>query len=73
MFPENLVTEDIWGALPILYVVWGNAQSDIVDFLVERYESLYPGYRMNWTNMAETLIKANKSSKCTRGGDSKVA
>ena len=58
MFPENLVTEDIWGALPILYVVWGNVQSDIVDFLVERYQSLYPGYRMNWTNMAETLIRA---------------
>jgi hypothetical protein len=58
-YPENLVVEDRWGALPLLYAVWGNAPSEIVQYLVGMYKSLYPEYELNWTKMVETLGLAN--------------
>lgn len=54
-YPENLITEDRWGALPLLYAVWRDAQSEVVQLLVESYQSIYPSYEFNWTKMAETL------------------
>ena len=61
-YPESLVTEDRWGALPLLYAVWGNAPSDIVQFLVQSYQSIFPNYQLKWTMMFETLGRANVSS-----------
>ena len=58
-YPENLITEDGWGALPLLYAVWGNAPDDIVQFLVECYTSRYPDHELNWSSMVETLGRAN--------------
>ena len=57
-YPKALVTEDRWGAVPLLYAVWRNAPMEIVDFLVERYQSLYPNHEFNWTQMMATLSKA---------------
>ena len=57
-YPENLITKDGWGALPLLYVVWGNAPSEIVQYLVESYQSIYPDYKFNWTEMVQTLAEA---------------
>ena len=37
----------------------GNAPSEIVQYLVERYQSIYPDYEFNWTKMVETLGLAN--------------
>ena len=54
-YPETLVTKDRWGALPLLYAVWGEAPSEIIQFLVESYTSLYPGHVLNWTSMVTTL------------------
>jgi len=54
-YPETLVTEDRWGALPLLYAVWGNAPSEIIQFLVDSYKSIYPDYELNWTSMFKTL------------------
>jgi hypothetical protein len=54
-YPTNLITEDRWGALPLLYAFWGAAPNEIIHFLVESYESLYPGYVFNWTMMVETM------------------
>jgi hypothetical protein len=54
-YPTNLVTKDRWGALPLLYAFWGAAPAEIILFLVESYQSLYPGYEFNWTNMVETM------------------
>ena len=50
----NLITEDIWGALPRLYAFWGAAPSEIIQFLLASYKSLYPYYAFNWTNMVKT-------------------
>ena len=54
-YPENLITEDRWGAVPLFYAVWGNASSEIVQFLVESYKSIYPSYEFDWTGMITTL------------------
>jgi hypothetical protein len=54
-YPTNLITEDRWGALPLLYAFWGAAPSEIIQFLLESYQSLYPDHVFNWTNMVETM------------------
>jgi hypothetical protein len=54
-YPTNLVTEDRWGALPLLYAFWGAAPTEIIQFLLESYLSLYPDYVFNWTLMVETM------------------
>ena len=54
-YPTNLITEDRWGALPLLYAFWGAAPAEITQFLLESYQSLYPGYEFNWTMMVETM------------------
>ena len=62
-YPGNLVTEDNWGAIPLLYAVWGEAPDEIIQFLVQSYQTLYPEYRINWAKMADTLIRASTSTK----------
>jgi hypothetical protein len=54
-YPTNLITEDRWGALPLLYAFWGAAPNEIIQFLLESYQTLHPGYEFNWTMMVETM------------------
>jgi hypothetical protein len=54
-YPTNLITEDRWGALPLLYAFWGAAPAEIIQFLLMSYQSLYPGHVFNWTMMVETM------------------
>jgi hypothetical protein len=54
-YPENLITVDRWGATPLLYAFWGAAPDEIIQFLVDSYQLLYPGHQFNWTAMVETL------------------
>ena len=54
-YPTNLVTEDRWGALPLLYAFWGDAPSEIIQFLLTSNKSIYPNHVFNWTMMVETM------------------
>ena len=54
-YSMNLITEDRWGALPLLYAFWGAAPTEIIEFLLKSYQSLYPGHAFNWTMMVETM------------------
>jgi hypothetical protein len=54
-YPTNLITEDRWGALPLLYAFWGAAPVEIIYFLLASYLALYPDYVFNWTMMVETM------------------
>jgi hypothetical protein len=54
-YPTNLITEDRWGALPLLYAFWGAAPTEIIHFLLDSYLALYPGHIFNWTMMVETM------------------
>ena len=59
MYPANLITEDRWGAVPLLYAFWGDAPTAIVQFLLDSYQSLYPNHEFNWTDMVITFGRAN--------------
>jgi hypothetical protein len=54
-YPTNLITEDRWGAVPLLYAFWGAAPDEFIQFLLDSYLSLYPDYVFNWTMMVETM------------------
>jgi hypothetical protein len=54
-YPANLITEDRWGATPLLYAFWGGAPAEIIEFLLDRYQSLYPNHVFNWAMMVETM------------------
>jgi hypothetical protein len=54
-YPTNLITEDRWGTLPLLYAFWGAAPAEIIQFLLESYQSLYPDHVLNWTMMVEMM------------------
>jgi hypothetical protein len=58
-YPENLIVEDAWGALPLLYAIWGDAPNEIVNFLVDSYQSLYPDHEFEWSTMLIKLGRAN--------------
>ena len=58
-YPETLITEDRWGALPMHYAVWGGAPNEIVQFMAENYLSLYPNYELDWTKMLISFSKRN--------------
>jgi hypothetical protein len=54
-YPVNLITEDRWGAVPLLYAFWGAAPAEIIQFLLDSYKLLYPNHVFNWTMMVETI------------------
>jgi hypothetical protein len=54
-YPANLITEYRWGATPLLYAFWGAAPAEIIQFLLDSYQSLYPGHVFNWTMMVWTI------------------
>jgi hypothetical protein len=54
-YPTNLITEDRWGATPLLYAFWGAAPDEIIQFLLNSYQLFYPDHMFNWTMMVETM------------------
>jgi hypothetical protein len=54
-YPTNLITEDRWGALPLLYAFWGAAPDEIIQLLLDSYQLYYPDHVFNWTMMVETM------------------
>ena len=58
-YPENLIVEDAWGATPLLYAIWGDAPTKIVQFLVNSYKSLHPDHEFDWNSMIITMGRAN--------------
>ena len=53
--PESLVADDAWGALPILYLFWGDASSEIIQFVCHSIKSHYPHHILPWASMVTTL------------------
>jgi hypothetical protein len=58
-YSANLITADAWGALPLLYAIWGDAPIEIINFLIDSYQSLYQDHEFDWTDMVITLGRAN--------------
>jgi len=62
-YPDTLITEDRWKAVPLLYAMWGNVPDDIIQFLVESYQSIHPDFELNWTDMVVSLGRADAPKK----------
>ena len=58
-YPANLITEDRWGAVPLLYAFWGAAPVDVIEFLLDSYHLLYPDYVINWTMMVQVMGRSH--------------
>mmetsp|Transcript_1183 Transcript_1183/g.1966 ORF Transcript_1183/g.1966 Transcript_1183/m.1966 type:complete len:483 (-) Transcript_1183:391-1839(-) len=58
-YPNNLITEDKWGDLPILYAFWGNAPRKVVQFLIESHETYSPDHILDWGSMIVSLGEVN--------------
>ena len=46
-------------ALPLFYAIWGRVPDEIIQFLVQKYQSLYPDHEFDWSMMIETLGRAD--------------
>ena len=60
-YPANMIVEDSWRATPLLYAIWGDAPSEVVRFLVDSYQSLFPNHQFDWNAMLLTLGRASVS------------
>jgi hypothetical protein len=58
-YSDNWIVEDAWGDVPLMYAIWGDAPSEIVEFLVSSYQSLYPNHEFDWNTMVITLGRAS--------------
>jgi len=56
--PMSLVTKDKWGCIPILYALWSNVPSEIIQFLIDSQKSAFPNENVNFDAMVETLCRA---------------
>lgn len=64
LYPENLITKDKWGELPLLYAFWSNASKEIVQLLIKSHKELFPTHKIDWRGMVTTLGKNNVSYIC---------
>jgi hypothetical protein len=60
-YPDSMIVKDAWGATPLLYALWGDAPSEIVEFLINSYLSLFPDNEFDWDGMMITLGHADAS------------
>jgi len=58
-YPETLIMKDKWGDIPLLYALWCNAPTEVLELLVESYKSLHPEYEFDWKDMLLTMVKRN--------------
>lgn len=54
-YPEALVTKDRWGDTPLLYALWCNAPTDVMQALVDGYKLYHPEFEFDWADMIMTL------------------
>ena len=47
-YPETLIMEDKWGDIPLMYAIWCNAPSGIIDLLVKSYTIHHPEYEFDY-------------------------
>jgi hypothetical protein len=56
-YPENLVTRDGWGDVPLLYAFWSDAPRNVMGYLVECYGAMHPEHAIDWMGMVRTLAE----------------
>jgi hypothetical protein len=53
--PGHLIVQDVWNEIPLLYLLWGQAPSDIVAFVANSMIEYQHEYIIDWGRMIETL------------------
>eukprot|EP00571_Detonula_confervacea_P007130 CAMPEP_0172325076 /NCGR_PEP_ID=MMETSP1058-20130122/53089_1 /TAXON_ID=83371 /ORGANISM="Detonula confervacea, Strain CCMP 353" /LENGTH=628 /DNA_ID=CAMNT_0013041527 /DNA_START=19 /DNA_END=1905 /DNA_ORIENTATION=+ len=64
IYVENLIIEDRWGCIPLLYAVWRGAPQEILQLLVKTHQKTFPNHVLDWKGMAKTLANANAHQVC---------
>ena len=64
LYPENLITKDKWGDVPLLYAFWNNASKEVLQLLVKSHKELFPTHDIDWGGMVTTLGIKNVSPVC---------
>lgn len=54
-YPGHLIVQDVWGDIPLLYAIWGQAPDDVVAFLANSMKEYHDEYVIDWERMIETL------------------
>ena len=58
-YPSNLILEDVWGDVPLLYALWGNAPTEVVELLVNGQKEYFPNHAMDTKRIVTTLCMGN--------------
>jgi len=58
-YPETLIMKDKWGDIPLLYALWCNVPTEVLELLVESHKSLHQDYEVDWKGMLLTMAKRN--------------
>ena len=56
-YPETLIMKDKWGDIPLIYALWCNVPSEVIDLLIWSYKTLHPDFVFDWKGMLLTLSK----------------
>ena len=54
-YPGHLITQDVWGDIPLLYAIWGRAPPEVVALLANGIREYHEDYVIDWERMIETL------------------
>jgi len=57
--PEGLIIKDKWDAIPLVYAIWADAPSDVIEILVESHLKYFPDHKLDWGGIVGTLFFAN--------------
>jgi len=58
-YPQNLISEDAWGDIPLVYALWGNAPTEVVNLLVDSKRRHFPNQIIDGKTIIATLCNGN--------------
>lgn len=72
--PDQLITEDVWGGIPLMYALWGRAPWEVVELLARSMQELHhyeeyvmDGVVMDWEKrMIETFCRGMAPMACVK-------
>lgn len=58
-FPQDLITKDHWGDLPIYYACLSNAPFNVIQYLVQMHLTLFPNVQLNWKKVIHNTVSSH--------------
>lgn len=63
-YPGHVYAKDKWGDVPLLYLIWGRAPWDIVEFVARSMNTYRETYLIDWEKMIETFCVGLAPTAC---------